>query len=248
MSAFLAAPGLVPMLPRLLTPRGWEDSASPERPAKALIERCSEWRTATARLHEVGKWHPSERLDVVELHGRFVEALGSAVERAPTPDQLRRKPLDLWCCDQLPPNVRTYLFNCTDHPSERNAGDYRIQLHVPGQKRRQRGNFAHAAGVLVLVVGFVSEFDVFVLWDAHAHPNFPYSKGVQVASGTVHRAAYHGVAEQPREVRSVGYLEKVIAARTDRLVEGVRRRQELTHESLLGAEQPALASPSDEVI
>lgn len=89
------------------------------------------------------------------------------------------------------------------------------------QKKRQRGNFAHAGGVLLLVAGFVAEFDVFVLWDAHAHPNFPNSKGVQVASSTVHGAAIHGLAEQQREVRSAGYLEQVIAARADRLVEGV---------------------------
>lgn len=205
-------------------------------------------RRATTRLRMVGGWRPSERLDVVALHRRFVEALGDSVSPGPSDDQLERKPLDLQCADPLPPRLRAYLFNCTDHPSERNAGSYRIQLHVPGQKRKQRGNFVHAAGVLLLVVGFVSEFDVFVLWDAHAHPNFPYSKGVQVASGTVHGAAIHGVVEQPREVRSASYREQVIAVRADRLVEGVHRRQELTHESLLGDDQPGLVFPSDEAI
>lgn len=168
--------------------------------------------------------------------------------RYPAAEQLRHKPLDLLCRDPLPPRLRAYLFNCTDHPSERNAGDYRIQLRVPGQKRGQRGQFAHVAGVLLLVAGFVSEFDVFVLWDAHAHQNFPNSKGVQVASGTVHRAAIHGLAEQPREVRSAGYREQVIVARADRLVEGVRRRQDLTRESLLSDEKPGLVPPSDEAI
>jgi len=156
--------------------------------------------------------------------------------------------LDLRGRHRLPPHLRAYLFNCTDHPSERDAGGFRIQLHVPGQKKRQRGDFAHAPGALLLVVGFVSAFDVFVLWDAYAHRNFPNSKGVQVASSTVHGAAIHGLAEQPRDVRSAGYREQVIAARADKLVEGVRRRQELTHESLLGEDRPSLGLPSDEAI
>jgi restriction-modification system family protein len=235
-----------------MTPIGFalavdRDGGSRARHAGNLIER-RRWRRATTTLRSVEEWRPSELLGPVELHRRFVEALDAAVRCAPTPDRFRRKPLDLQCCDPLPPHLRVYLFNCTDHPAERDPGGYRIQLHVPGQQKRQRGNFAHATGVLLLVVGFVAEFDVFVLWDVHAHPNFPNSKGVQVASGTVHGAAIHGLAEQQRELRSAGYREQVIAARADRLVEGVHRRQELTHESLLGAEQPALAFPSDEAI
>ncbi len=207
------------------------------------------WRRATTTLRTVGGgWHPSELLDAAELHRRFVQALGDAVLQVPDAPDLRRKPLDLRGRHQLPPHLRAYLFNCTDHPSERDAGGYRIQLHVPGQKKRERGEFAHVAGVLVLVVGFVSAFDVFVLWDAYAHRNFPNSKGVQVASSTVHGAAIHGLAEQPRDVRSAGYREQVIAARADKLVEGVRRRQELTHESLLGEDRPSLVLPSDEAI
>lgn len=114
-------------------------------------------------------------------------------------------------------------------------------MHLSGQLSGQRGSFDHRPGAMVLVAGFVAEFEVFVLWDAHAHPSFPNFKGVQVASSTVHGAAIRGLAEQVREVRSSGYREHVVAARANRLADGVRRRQELTRTSLLGADQPGLA-------
>ncbi|WP_207126853.1 hypothetical protein [Actinocatenispora comari] len=144
------------------------------------------------------------------------------------------KPLDLLCRAPLPRKVRLYVFNCTDHPSERKAGDYRIQLRLPGQRRRQRACLALDPGVLVLLAGYVAEFDVFVFWDAIAHSEFPYSKGIQVSATTVHHAAIHGQGGQRREVRrSGGYPEQVLAVRADRLVTGLRRREELTRQSLL---------------
>lgn len=199
-------------------------------------------------LRGVGEWRPSELLDVVSLHLRFREALGEAVQDIPVSEDLRRKPLDLDCDDPLPPRLRVYLFNCTDHPSERKAGDYRIQLRLAGQRARERGSLVHSAGALLLLVGFVSAFDVFVLWDAHAHQNFPFSKGIQVGASTVHQAAIHGLAEQQRDVRGAGYQEQVVAARADRLVQGVRRREDLSRNALLTDPLPRPSEPTaDEV-
>jgi hypothetical protein len=85
-----------------------------------------------------------------------------------------------------------------------------------------------------LLAGYVAEFDVFVLWDANAHSEFPYSKGVQVGAPTVHKAAIYGQSEQRRDVRrGGGYPEQVLAVRTDHLLTGLRRREELTQLSLL---------------
>lgn len=153
---------------------------------------------------------------------------------------LTNKPLDLECRSPLPRNLRLYVFNCTDHPSERKAGDYRIQLRLPGQPRRERGQLAMQAGVLVLLAGYVAEFDVFVFWDANAHQEFPYSKGIQVGAHTVHAAAIRGQSEQHRDVRGGGrYPESVLAVRTDHLLAGLRRREELTRQSLLDPGVPA---------
>jgi hypothetical protein len=191
----------------------------------------------------VENWTPSEKQPLSALYRRFTDGLGNAVITELDLAVAARKPLDLHCRPPLPPRVRLYIFNCTDHPSERKAGDYRIQLRLPGQPRRARGQLSMEAGVLVLLAGYVAEFDVFVLWDAHAHQEFPYSKGIQVASRTVHEAAIRGQSEQRRGVRvSGGYPEQVLAVRTDQLVAGIRRREELTRESLLGEVSPVRPS------
>lgn len=177
------------------------------------------------------------------LYQRFVEGLGDTVITDLAAVSMTSKPLDLLCRPPLPRSVRLYVFNCTDHPSERKAGDYRIQLRLPGQQRRQRGQLSLDAGFLVLLAGYVAEFDVFVLWDANAHSEFPYSKGIQVGAPTVHLAAIHGYGEQQRGVRrSGGYAERVLAVRTEYLLEGLRRRIELTRLSLLGPAAPSVTT------
>jgi hypothetical protein len=179
-------------------------------------------------------WTPSEKQPLVDLHRRFVDCLGSFVATELTPMTAGAKPLDLTCGPPLPRSLRLYVFNCTDHPSERKAGDYRIQLRLPGQHRRQRSRLELEMSRLVLLAGYVAEFDVFVLWDANAHAEFPYSKGVQVSAPTVHEAAIRGMGEQRRGVRrGGGYLERVLAVRADKLVDGIQRRKELTQLSLL---------------
>ena len=177
----------------------------------------------------------SERQPASVLHERFVAALGDHVVTPPTAQSLQQKPIEIECRPPLPTRLRLYVFNCTDHPSERKAGDYRIQLRLPGQKKRQRGQLKMDGDSLVLLAGYVAEFDVFVLWDARAHASFPYSKGIQVGASTVHQAAIKGHWSQVRGLRKESYLEQVLAVRTDRLVEGLRLREELTRSSLLGS-------------
>lgn len=181
----------------------------------------------------VGDWTPSEKQPLASLHRRFVDSLDGLVMTELTDETANMKPLDLECCSPLPRLLRLYVFNCTDHPSERKAGDYRIQLRLPGQRRRQRGRLELDGDHLILLAGYIAEFTVFVLWDANAHADFPYSKGVQVGASTVHEAAIRGMGEQQRGVRSAGYEERVLAVRADKLVDGIQRREKLTLMSLL---------------
>jgi hypothetical protein len=192
----------------------------------------------------VGGWVPSERQSLQSLHQRFCMGLGELLITDLSATSLETKPLDLACRSPLPPHLRLYVFNATDHPSERKAGDYRIQLRLPGQQHRQRGQLDQEPGVFLVLAGFVAEFDVFVLWDTHAHQDFPYSKGVQVAATTVHQAAIRGHAEQTRDVRGSGYREQVVVTRSDRLVDGLQRREELSRIGLLVHVVPELTSPS----
>ncbi|WP_424923297.1 hypothetical protein [Amycolatopsis arida] len=179
------------------------------------------------------EWKPGDKWSLHHLYRRFLAGLGDAVVTK-LPDEAPAKPLDLVCRQPLPRHVRLYVFNCTDHPAERKAGDYRIQLRLPGQRPRERGTLDMSPGCLVLLAGYVAAFDVFVMWDAVAHQDFPYSKGVQVAAQTVHDAAIYGCSEQRRDVRRGGsYPEWVVAVQTDQLVTGILRRKELTRRSLL---------------
>lgn len=181
----------------------------------------------------VKDWTPSERLPLASLHQRFGDGLRDKLITDLSATDLASKPLELRCKAPLPPQLCVYLFNCTDHPSERRAGDYRIQLRVPGQKPRERGWLKQQPGSLLLLGGYVTEFDVFVFWDANAHQGFPNSKGIQVAASTIHMAAIRGIAEQARGLRAGGHAERVVAARGDRLIEGVRRREELSRLALM---------------
>lgn len=147
--------------------------------------------------------------------------------------ELGAKPLELPSGEAGLTPLRVYIFNCTHHASERRVGDYRIQLRLPRQQRRTQGELVSDGESLLLLVGYVPEFDVFVLWDAYAHTSFPYSKGVQVAGDTIHEAAVSGIAEQLRTVRTSGYKEVVIAIRADQLPRGVELRRRRTRESLL---------------
>ena len=173
------------------------------------------------------------RLTVPQLHSTFTAALSAAVAAGSDGADPGSKPLDLICGPPLPRQLRVYLFNATDHPSERKPGDYRIQMRLPGQRAGERGRLVVPTSGLLLLAGFVSEFRVFVLWDASAHEEFPYSKGVQVGASTVHQAAITGLMEQQRNIRSAGRREVVVAARHDRLVAAIQRRDELTRQTLL---------------
>lgn len=173
------------------------------------------------------------RLTVPQLHSTFTAALSAAVGTGGDPANAASKPLDLTCGPPLPRQLRVYLFNATDHPSERKPGDYRIQMRLPGQRAGERGRLDVPARGLLLLAGYVSEFKVFVLWDASAHEQFPFSKGVQVGASTVHQAAITGLMEQERRIRSAGRQEVVVAARHDHLVAAIQRRDELTRQTLL---------------
>ena len=172
----------------------------------------------------------SDRWSLGQLYERLLASLNVTDHAALDLDS---KPLSLPAQDASLSPLRIYVFNCTTHPSERRAGDYRIQLRLPGQRRGTRGELVVDGEALTLLIGYSAELDVFVLWDANAHQTFPYSKGVQVGVRTIHEAAITGIAEQRRSVRSRGYNEVVVAARADRLAAGIELRRQRTRESLL---------------
>lgn len=167
------------------------------------------------------------------LHGRVVDALKRSILSEPMGPDLEHKPLELELASPLPRRTRLYVYTATDPPGERSVGDFKIQLIVPGQERGQRGRFDFAAADAVFLVGFVELFEVFVLWDAGLHDDFPYSKNVQVHPSTVHQAAMTGLAYQKRQIRDRG-VETIVASRRSLLRDAIQQRLTLTARRLAG--------------
>lgn len=160
------------------------------------------------------------RLDTAELNERFLTALGPRVRRA---DSIDSPVLTLELEPPLPATLRVYLFNSTNPPGGRPTPEHKIQLMVPGQGRKERGNLDTSGGRRVVVAGYIEDFDVFVLWDAELYRNFAFSANAQVRTATIQTAIDTGaIATQERRLR-LG-TETVIVAPSALLAEAIALR------------------------
>ena len=176
----------------------------------------------------------TERSSTDEMHRRLVEALGSESVRGHSDRTV--KPLALDLASPLPQRVRVYMYNATRPPGGRPLGEHKVQLIVPGQSRGERGSFDNSDGRIVLLIGYAAEEEVFILWDAGLYTDFAWSRNVQVSAETIIRASAGHLALQDRRLRPPGggkVVEKVLAARPDRLHDALIRRMELTRERLI---------------
>lgn len=170
------------------------------------------------------------RSDARALHRQLALDLGPLTE---TQSALAEKPFELRCHAPLPRLLRAYVWEATNPKGERAAGDFKIQLTLRGP-RTARSHFDFSGGAWPLLLGWVSEHQTWVLWDAGCHDGFTYSSNVQVHAETIYGAAIRGIAEQARHLRrSGGHREVVIAARSDCLVEAIQLRVQRTTERLL---------------
>lgn len=175
----------------------------------------------------------TRRVSQIELHRRFLAALGAHV-RSHT--ELDQKPLEAELASPLPPRIRVYMFNATRPPGGRPLGEHKIQLIVPGQGRDDRGSFDQSGGRIVLLAGYAAEEDVFVLWDAGLYADFAWSRNVQVKAKTIIEATAGKIAEQERRLRPSGgpaVTETLLACRPERLADAIVRRLEITRERMM---------------
>jgi hypothetical protein len=172
----------------------------------------------------------NNNLSVSELHALFISSLGANVLKH---SFLESKPLEIELLPPLPYKGRTYLYNATSPPGGRSLGEHKIQLIVPGQVRGEVGSFDASDGRMILLIGYVEPSDVFVLWDAGFYPTFTYSRNIQVMAKTVYAAVAGRIAEQKRCIRGSG-TEIVIAVNRQNLVEGLKRRKELSLARIIG--------------
>jgi hypothetical protein len=173
-----------------------------------------------------------EKLPQEELHKVFIDALkGFLISYS----DIEAKPLLLDLKAPLPQKIRLYIYNATHPPGGRTVGEHKIQLIVPGQKRGERGNFDYSDGRIVILAGYESETDVFVLWDAGMFPNFSYSRNVQVRAETIYAAFAGKIGQQSRNIRGKGQ-EIVITAQKEDLSTALQQRVRITTERLIGAD------------
>ncbi len=171
----------------------------------------------------------TERLTVEELHNNFLENLDQNMIEWHS--VLKTKPLEFDLKPPLPTKVRLYIYNATKPPGGRTIGEHKIQLIVPGQKRGERGSFDASGGRIVLLVGYESENDLFIFWDAGMYQDFAYSGNVQVMPKTIYEAFVHGIALQERVRRGIGQ-EVIVVCKASQLVDGLIYRMDFTRERL----------------
>lgn len=151
------------------------------------------------------------------LHQRILSALGVSLDIESSDDV----PL-LAAVPSIAVPLAIWAFTLTDPPGGRHPAESKIQLIMPGQNRRERGNFEGPGGTFKLLVGVHPSEDLFVLWDAYMQKDFGYSKNVQVRGPLLWDASVSGIASGVRHLSS-GY-ETVFVSRGDHLVEAVKRR------------------------
>lgn len=175
----------------------------------------------------------------VQLHQILTRAISGSLDAVPSDIALRRKPLVANTLLPLPNAMRFYLYNATQHPSERQLGTFKIQLTTGTRKIVEgttRYEFDRSGGVRPIVMGYHLEMDVFVLWDADLHDaagGFPFSKSIQAPPELVFGALASGMAEGERRLKSAKVHETIICARPARLTEALSLRLQRSTETLL---------------
>ncbi|MDQ0093066.1 hypothetical protein [Paeniglutamicibacter psychrophenolicus] len=175
----------------------------------------------------------------VQLHRVLIRALSSSLSEIPDEETLKQKPLIVKTELPLPHSLRFYIYNATQHASERQLGTFKIQLTSGIQKvveGSSRYEFDRSLGVRPIVVGYHLELDVFILWDTDLHDagaGFPFSKSIQAPPEVVFGALSAGLAEGERRLKGMRVSETIVCARPARLVEALSLRLQRSTETLL---------------
>ena len=154
------------------------------------------------------------------VHDAVVAALGASLNAH---SKLNEKPLLLDLRPPLPPRLRCYVYALVEG-GRRRPNEYKAVLRVPGQRGGEYGSFEFEGDRSTVVLAHRGDLDVWVIWEASLHPRFMYAGNIQVHRDTVFAAAATGWAEQRRHLPSVECTEVVIACRSTRLGDALRKR------------------------
>lgn len=115
---------------------------------------------------------------------------------------------------------RLYIFPATNPPGGRSLDEYKFNLNVPGQIRGQKGNFDWSDDYIVLLVAYVAEFDVFVLFDPLKHEDFAWNSNVQMKVEVFADAMAKGTAKYKKKNGEV-----IFACKSTKLLECISTRR-----------------------
>lgn len=171
-----------------------------------------------------------DKLSVAELHTTLLAALG---EHVVWHSNIAEKPLYVQLAPPYGWKVKIYLYNCTNPPGARQAGECKSQLILPGQQRGTRGRFIVEPGVITLLMGyarFLSEDDgTFILWELRKHMEFAYSANVQVSLSTLLDSLTTPMFARVKR----GNGEWVVVCQPHMLYEAIKKRVDVDIELLL---------------
>lgn len=78
--------------------------------------------------------------------------------------------------------------------------EFKIQLILPGQRKRTNANFDFTPPHVTVLLGFSPELGVFAGWEPRLHPNFRYSKGCYIKEWQLAEARDTGWSVSPARV------------------------------------------------
>lgn len=174
------------------------------------------------------KRHSQSNLSIRDLHNLIIQSLSDSIIWYSSPSI---KPMVVEVKIPSIRKFRIYAHNCGNPPGGRPIDEYKIVLNV-GQQYGQKGNFDYSEGCIALVIGYVFNHDVFVLWDANKHKDFAFNKNLQVRSETILRALAYPISFQER--RTKNGIETIIAARQTYLRAAMNKRIDILYEDIVG--------------
>ena len=173
-----------------------------------------------------------EKMRVPELHTVLLEALDGHITKH---SSIEEKPLAIEL-KEIPSLVfEIYLFNITNPPGARQAGECKSQLIFPGQKRGTRWEFNHQLNKVTILAGFAQmlgdiDTGAFVFWELAKHEKPAYSANIQVSLDTLLETLSNPVFRKKKR----GNGEWEIVCRRDKAFDGLLLRRETDRNIMLG--------------
>ncbi len=170
-----------------------------------------------------------KKLKKQELNKLFIEGLGDRVVWSSDEDSAPLL-IDVITNTGSEYRLRAYLFNLTNPPGGRAADEYKAQLILPGQKKKERASLDYSDGRMPLLVAYAQEGKdgIFVLWDADKHDQIAFSSNIQVKSDAILMAMYKEVVRSRRANNEI-----IVSARPQYLYEAIKERISIMKERIL---------------